>query len=195
MNFRDKNVWASAAANFSFWGFLGSAVFGQLFAGVPPNIIYPETYYWYFLGEIWITISCFMFGYGVLRLLGRRKPMMIVGGFCWASLSLLPHLVTLGSPWGHIVQIGSYMGLGVGMVGWIWAAMETRADSTSVNLLSGWGATVVGLIMGYLAGLNTTFAGYSSSSWAMIFASFVPFLMMVSGLIFDETGPAVKKAP
>jgi hypothetical protein len=154
----------------------------------------PEMFYWNSLGQLFILASFLLVGYGLLRVSGQRKPLMIFGGLIAAVLNIIPVLHAFPAPFPNLLSILATGGLFVGLVGWVFTMVERPVDAATQNLLSGWGPILVVLVMGGLFDMKTMIGGYTSFDWAMVFSGCLGFLMMIGGLIVDETGPAGKKA-
>ncbi|MGD0072404.1 MAG: hypothetical protein ABSB71_12700 [Candidatus Bathyarchaeia archaeon] len=211
-----KDTIALGMIAFSFWGFLGSEAFGLMhsgisatlasgvpFAALTPTVLQTvglavaghigtmEFNYWA-VGQIYMLLVWMLFGYGILRIFGRLKPILIIGGFGAAIFTMLPYITAIPEPYATLSSTAGNGFLFMAIVGWIYSLIETRADGDMMNVLSGWGGLLVGGIMGALFQMDTMIGGISSFNWAFIFAAAVLSLMGFGGILVTETGPIVQ---
>jgi hypothetical protein len=181
-----KNEVAAALVGIGFWGFLGGAAFGLIYGGLPSNFVLPEIAYWQMTAIMLLTLLNIPLGYMFLRATGKWKWMIATGGLLMAILNIAPLLVPIPTPWSHFVTIFATGVVMWVLVGWVFLQVELHVDGHAANLLSGWAGPFVGGVMGYLFTLNTVIAGIASSTWAMIFAGTLGFVIMTAGFVADE---------
>jgi hypothetical protein len=199
-----------AFVSFAFWGFLGSLAFSGLYgtflnpaqALINPTQL-PFVIWWGTqLTAAIIPLLFVIVGFGLNRIIGLRRPVIALGGLIAGVLFITNQILEVtpsfaayaASPYYTIVGLMATGSLFIALTAWLLSSIEAGSNSAAVNLMSGWGGVVVAVIIGAIADLGITIAGYSSFTWGMIFANCIPLLMVVGGLLIKESGPAAVKA-
>jgi len=193
-----RNELASSMVGIGFWGFLGGGAFGLLFnalmSGYPLHyIVFPEAVNWQNLASMSMMLLFIPVAYALVRVSGRLKPLIIVGGLFSAIFNIIPKMMLIPGPWTTIMSILASGGVFMALVGWMFSTVWGQPDGHATSLASGWAGVFAGSVMGYLFDMNTVIGGFPSAVLAMIFAGVLGFVIMIAGFIIPEFGPAAQK--